>query len=164
MSPVESWQAPRRALSNSAWVPLPTPGAPSKTSRRGLVRALGGGSHCAAAPRSHDLRSGLVSINGASSRDCRRAVESRGRQSEVRPGKPASSFGCHWAGYHTRIGVCCPSIDWAFPPLTCAPRLRGVANEHRPVPARVTVGMGSGRAKGRFGGGLTFQSGEPRLG
>ena len=47
MSPVDQWQALNRSESSSAWVPLPTPGAPRRTKRR--VR-IGGRGLCGSVP------------------------------------------------------------------------------------------------------------------
>ena len=50
MSPVDNWQTPMPAHRSSAWVPLPTPGAPSRTSRAGCARGFGGMLHSALPP------------------------------------------------------------------------------------------------------------------
>ncbi len=60
ISPVESWQAPSFAESNSACVPLPTPGEPSKIKRRGRFCRFAGRSQRAVPPFSHACRSALI--------------------------------------------------------------------------------------------------------
>src|SRR5271157_1864956 len=72
MSPVERWQALDHWCRRSACVPLPTPGAPSKTSRRTSFGVAGTLGHLAVPPISHAARSptrnwvmGMVMDEGA---------------------------------------------------------------------------------------------------
>ena len=61
MSPVDNWQAPSRSDNNSACVPLPTPGAPSNTSRQIRPVGLDGGfEQIALPPLSQAARSGFL--------------------------------------------------------------------------------------------------------